>query len=226
MIARRALMLWLYGELEACQGSGQSSSGFSDQQCQDTESQGARQHALPSCLPIREGQEWHRSVGTSFAPLRLYEQSLSGRFRRVGNWRLHTFVSQLPCGDACIFPASPVGNADHMNRNGWAELTARHRTGAKHLTSPISGSVHKASPDGVDRTSSVCSQTPAGCNIDAGITEPKQVHLRLPTAAAGLARPQSCETEQLRPNWEASQEEGVLRRKPGRGSPTQSLSCR
>ena len=91
---------------------------------------------------------------------------------------------------------------------------------------PVSGSVHQGGQDGVASFSSVCSQTPARNNEEAGSTELKQIDARQPTAAAGSLRSQSHEEEEQRRNWEASQEEGVLRTKPGRGSPTQSLSCR
>ncbi|CAL5224716.1 g7448 [Coccomyxa viridis] len=83
----------------------------------------------------------------------------------------------------------------------------------------------RQSRDQIDVINDSHAETPARNNEEAGSTELKQIDARQPTAAAGSLRSQSHEEEEQRRNWEASQEEGVLRTKPGRGSPTQSLSC-
>ena len=71
-------------------------------------------------------------------------------------------VSAVSNGMPCNF--HDPGKANHDSQNSWADLTARHRMGAKHSTSPIPGSVQQAGQcSAVARGVTVCFDGLQGC---------------------------------------------------------------
>lgn len=68
VVARRALLRWLYGELSMAATPDSPSSSY-------------------------------------------FERAACGRFQARGAWQLHLFVSQPPCGDACIATAPELADA-------------------------------------------------------------------------------------------------------------------
>lgn len=81
VIARRALLGWLYAELQ---------SALDAHQTQSKSAGGKEQRRLFRVRPQ------------------------DGRFEWAGDWELHMFVTQTPCGSASIYAASEGGNAGDM----------------------------------------------------------------------------------------------------------------
>lgn len=163
VIARRALLRWLYEELLQC-ANAKETGHTSDVQA----------------------QRWERLA----MPEALFAKTCSGKYTRQGRWQLHMFISQPPCGDACIFAGDAAAAPEQTGTQGEAQHTEWHRTGAKRL---------KVVRDGA------CQQ-----NIDSATAR----------GAGDLGAPAVADREG------DQQVAGVLRRKPGRGDPTLSLSCR
>ena len=161
VIARRALLRWLYEELLCCTSSGEAGHAGAVQ------GQQRKRPALSEAL-------FHRTPG--------------GTFARQGRWQLHMFISQPPCGDACIFAGDTAVALEQQQQHalGAAQHAEWHRTGAKRL---------RVVRDG------------AGAQNTA-------------ISGGELAAPAVADREG------DQQVAGVLRRKPGRGDPTLSLSCR
>ena len=156
VIARRALLRWLYQELQHCP---------------------TQQQALKRQAQDQDG---------AAVPAPLFVALSDGRYQKQGHWELHMFISQLPCGDACIFPGGPAAGLEQLA----AEQPVQwHRTGAKRLRA---GNGHAASIVCQGKTPEPAAAGPSGTAL----------------------------------RWEDQQVEGALRRKPGRGDPTLSFSCR
>ena len=109
VIARRALLRWLWDQINTAldRTAHSSSSGECIFELVDDKKQGATSSS--SALP--------GSVGGESVQLR-------GKLKVKDGWKLHFFVSQMPCGDACIFKV-PQGTGTES------------RTGAKEITKTL-----------------------------------------------------------------------------------------
>lgn len=152
------------------------------------------------------------AVGRPFT----YDQN-SKRFELRPGFQFHLLVTQAPCGDAAVLPDLPGQEPQGQNEQGCGApslaggvkrpLPSRDvRTGAKVL---------RAEPCKFSRSITVANNTSAGDSD--GSTRSKELHtvgqgfVGLPGAADVEAGPQAI---------------ACLRRKPGRGDPTLSMSCR
>lgn len=147
----------------------------------------------------------------------LFERTASEKFRKRGQWQLHMFVSQPPCGDACIFS----DQAPTKTGCGNAPSTGWRRTGAKRLKGIPAGATEVA-------TKPPCGAASNGQQIHSAenvMDESKQAN-SIGDAATIVGQHQDAGQTVSAAQEGERQEMGVLRLKPGRGELTRSLSCR
>ena len=172
----------------------------------------------------------------------------SGRFRLQQGHAFHLVVSHLPCGDACITgtdarsanlsqgvayeqPAAACA-CGHAQRSVARASNVSSRTGAKPITAHADGcrssELHAASASSLQSLQRGTGATMVPANADVALTPPPATDAQ---AQAFASQPtfDSTRTAQGVPgaaDVEAGpQRPGCLRRKPGRGAATLSMSC-
>lgn len=219
VIARRAFLRWIYTELDSvaagCAAVSPSMADCSSSALSDEMLQDAHPMRLPGALSAEDAGKAEQQPGKQRSSRQpLFERTASGKFRKRGLWQLHMFITQPPCGDACIFS----DQAPTETGCGNAPSTGWRRTGAKRLKANPAGAIE------VD-IKPPCGAASNGQHIySAESNESKQGNSMENAAAIDGQHRDAGQT--VSAMWEGQRQEvGVLRLKPGRGELTRSLSC-
>ncbi|DBA98890.1 TPA: hypothetical protein ACH3X1_014641 [Trebouxia sp. C0004] len=229
IIARRALLLWLYAEIQAAVSQG------------ELEADG--------------------DICSKGNLAGIFSLTNSGRFELHKGVQLHMFISQPPCGDACIFESSAATGSqtagDPADSQTPTDRTCQS-TGVEQAeqchTSLIGNSSQLQSPTSISSSSSEAHSTrllsllprpemgvvSSTCvsTEDAVSSQPFDTNA---AKAEAYAAAQSANTHQPDMSGRAAEQDkqhspaaceavqvqqiGILRKKPGRGEPTLSMSC-
>ncbi|CAM6096799.1 unnamed protein product [Calypogeia fissa] len=208
VIARRALLRFLYAEMERL--------------CRKGENVGA---------PHVYGSISAKRLKTAEPILEWVPESQDKKCRLRPGCQLHLYISQHPCGDACIFSSSPKGckgsgPGPHMTtKRSYStgscpdQLNFIKQTGAK--LARIEAGVTREEAFAAERIAGVAVVLRGTCEQQSRHAAKEEVNDMSGTGG------QDCLCEQcLRLVAGAGfQATGMVRRKPGRGDATLSMSC-
>ena len=202
VLARRALVAWLYGEAELAVQQHTDASG-----CRDA-------GALPPD-PALAGASTSNIAPRSPGPSILRYDPLCGLLSWPSDVRLHMFISRPPCGDACCDSASdPVGptSGSQIDLNAAAAMSCDEATGRNSAPIMESSSLNGNEPSmavrfrtGTKALRLTPMGTPSACPLDTSDIPLHEGRRGLP-----VILPESSDVDV------GAQEAGVTRRKPGK----------
>lgn len=230
VIARRAFVAWVYEQLQTAlkeQEAAAARKGTNKSQQSCTQAGPATASADAGSVPAPDSNKTKTSSRQQHQSAFTWCPEL-GKFALHPGVRFAMYVSQPPCGDASIFSTGAADDCCNMQQAEVAEPVATiaaaalqqpvRRTGAKVLrligAADVAEAAAAAATRGPEAPESPAAQPDAAA--DKHKAQRQQQHKQLeavphvPTASDVEAGPQQL---------------GVLRRKPGKGDPTLSLSC-
>ncbi|KAF6261035.1 adenosine deaminase/editase [Scenedesmus sp. NREL 46B-D3] len=207
VVTRRAFVAWVYHQLQLA--------AQLHKQCQQLD---AASQQLQEAQQQQQPAVWS---GTQLCQPAFVWCPDTGKFRLYSGVRFAMYVSQPPCGDASICspeqqPSAEKEHQQHCQQELLQQPAAAGRTGAKLIRLSGMADVGQAAAATAGTATS-----PAGCAEDAGGHPSQDTQQQQQQQQQGLVPCVPCASD-----VEAGpQQLGVLRRKPGRGDPTLSLSC-
>lgn len=224
VLCRRALLRWLYCEMqlvvEQYNLAVQQAGGPPDAAAA---AEAAAQAGTPVLRLVLPGEA--SSNGGSAGGEAPADELGSWRFELQQGVQAHLYISQPPCGDAAILASPPPSQHSHAA----AQQCSPPSTSANHQDCNLAGSATAGSAawagagfgrTGAKRLKGAATLTPeqqlaaASMPGDATVLQQQQQQQQ-------WHLPQQCDVE----GYAEEQAVGVVRRKPGRGDATLSMSC-